>query len=336
MAFRQPTYEEFMHNVSRVFLDEFRKLDGPRAVLNLWSDTLRLNYNSLDLLIVAILVVLWTLFRTCITAKFKAFAKFSGLAKRETAKAPECMWKLLISIIFWTSTATLVLGKYDLFTDPSNCVRGWHPDLIIPFDVYCVYALQVSFYVHSIYASLSLDEWRSDTPVLLTHHAVSILLLALSFLCKYFHLGLLVLFCHDLSDVFLEATKLAVYYKTKGGRWFTAGEIVSTAGFIMLAITWFVYRLYWFPLKAIYASTYIAVQLHPDLPPFSLFLNCLLMILLFMHVYWFTLILRIVYDVTTGKSREINDIRESDGNEVKSMQNGSNHALITKKKTKKL
>lgn len=49
--------------------------------------------------------------------------------------------------------------------------------LIVPRSVYIVYVVQISFYVHSLYATLFVDQWRRDSLVLIAHHIITVILL---------------------------------------------------------------------------------------------------------------------------------------------------------------
>lgn len=48
----------------------------------------------------------------------------------------------------------------------------------------------------------------------------------------------------------------------------------------------FWFRLYWFPLKVLYATCYSSLQLVPNIP-FYFFFNALLLLLTLMNIYWF-------------------------------------------------
>ena len=48
----------------------------------------------------------------------------------------------------------------------------------------------------------------------------------------------------------------------------------------------FWFRLYWFPLKVLYATCVSSLQLVPNIP-FYFFFNALLLALLLMNIYWF-------------------------------------------------
>lgn len=48
----------------------------------------------------------------------------------------------------------------------------------------------------------------------------------------------------------------------------------------------FWFRLYWFPLKVLYATWHCSLQSVPDIP-YYFFFNTLLLLLLVMNIYWF-------------------------------------------------
>lgn len=48
----------------------------------------------------------------------------------------------------------------------------------------------------------------------------------------------------------------------------------------------FWFRLYWFPLKVLYATCHSSLQSVPDIP-YYFFFNTLLLLLMVMNIYWF-------------------------------------------------
>ncbi|PKU28470.1 ceramide synthase 1 [Limosa lapponica baueri] len=73
----------------------------------------------------------------------------------------------------------------------------------------------------------------------------------------------------------------------------------------------FWFRLYWFPLKVLYATCYSSLQSVPNIP-FYFFFNALLLILTLMNIYWFLYIVLFVAKVLMGQMQEVNDVREYD------------------------
>lgn len=62
---------------------------------------------------------------------------------------------------------------------------------------------------------------------------------------------------------------------------------ISAVYYVSVSISlrfWF--RLYWFPLKVLYATCVSSLQSVPDIP-FYFFFNALLLVLLLMNIYWF-------------------------------------------------
>ena len=51
-------------------------------------------------------------------------------------------------------------------------------------------------------------------------------------------MGLLVLFLHDINDIFLEFSKLCVGFKSRGGKYHIIPDILSVMGFLSFASLW--------------------------------------------------------------------------------------------------
>lgn len=55
---------------------------------------------------------------------------------------------------------------------------------------------------------------------------------------RFYRIGVLVLFLHDINDVILEFTKLSVAFKSRGGEYHLIPDITSTVGFLTFASLW--------------------------------------------------------------------------------------------------
>lgn len=55
---------------------------------------------------------------------------------------------------------------------------------------------------------------------------------------RYHKIGMLVLFVHDITDIFLEFTKCNVYMKNRGGKYYAIHDYISTIGFLVFAAAW--------------------------------------------------------------------------------------------------
>ncbi|CAB1324508.1 unnamed protein product, partial [Coregonus sp. 'balchen'] len=226
------------------------------------------------------------------------FAQWCCLQPKDTAKMPESAWKLVFYTMSWSySTYLLFFTNYTFFHDPPSVFYG------------------KTFYGHSIYATVYMDDWRKDSTVMVVHHLVTLALITFSYAFRFHNIGLLVLFLHDINDIQLEFTKLNVYFKTRGGDYYLIHDILSNMGSVSFSITWFWFRLYWFPLKVLYATCVSSLQSVSNIP-FYFFFNFLLLTLLCMNIYWFLFIVAFVAKVLTGQMKGVKDLREYEGEEA--------------------
>uniref|UniRef100_A0A9L0RDT5 Ceramide synthase 1 n=2 Tax=Equus TaxID=9789 RepID=A0A9L0RDT5_HORSE len=272
-----------------------------------------------ELLLLALCALGWTALRAAATARlFRPLAKWCRLQPRDAAKMPESAWKFLFYLGAWSYSAYLLFGTdYPFFHDPPSVFYDWVPGMAVPRDIAAAYLLQGSFYGHSIYATLYMDAWRKDSVVMLVHHVVTLVLIVSSYAFRYHNVGILVLFLHDISDVQLEFTKLNVYFKSRGGSYHRLHALAADLGCLSFSLSWFWFRLYWFPLKVLYATCHCSLRSVPDIP-FYFFFNALLLLLTAMNLYWFLYIVAFAAKVLTGQVRELKDVREYDAAEAPS------------------
>jgi ceramide synthetase len=126
---------------------------------------------------------------------------------------------------------------------------------------------------------------------------------------RYHKIGIMVIFVHDITDIFLEFAKCNYYLKNRNGKFYALNDGLSTVAFALFAGSWFapiicycfirhfhchvfsrfLFRLYWFPLRILYAAGIVAFDRLNSVHGGSLltFFNILLWILLLLNVYWF-------------------------------------------------
>ncbi|XP_048832538.1 ceramide synthase 1-like isoform X2 [Brienomyrus brachyistius] len=264
----------------------------------------------------AMCAVMWTALRLRLArCLFKPMAEWCCLLPKDAEKMPESVWKLMFYCMSWSySTYLLFFTQYSFFHDPPSVFYGWKSGMLVPTDIAIAYLIQGSFYAHSIYATFYMDAWRKDSIVMIVHHIITLALISFSYAFRYHNIGLLVLFLHDINDIQLEFTKLNVYLKTRGGTFHTLNDVLSSVGFISFGATWFWFRLYWFPLKVLYASCISSVASVPNIP-FYIFFNSLLLALLVMNIYWFLYIVQLILRVLKGQMAGVSDVREYEGEE---------------------
>ncbi|OCU00887.1 ceramide synthase 1 [Xenopus laevis] len=323
-----PGYMDLLFQGGGRFMDALRECKDCGWELSLATLQKHASLTWAELLCLFTGTLLWTGFRSVTTRWiFQPFAHWCKLHPKEASKVPESAWKLLFYTISWSySFYLLFFTEYNFFHDPSCCFHGWKSGVQVPRDIALAYLIQGSFYAHSTYATLYMDSWRKDSVVMILHHLVTFTLITFSYAFRYHNIGILVLFLHDINDIQLEFTKLNVYFKTRGGKYHRINDFISDAGCVTFSMSWFWFRLYWFPQKVLYATCYSSLESNSNIP-FYFFFNSLLFVLTLMNIYWFLYIVMFVVKVLTGQIQEVNDVREYDvcENEKVFAKNNSRH-----------
>jgi sphingoid base N-stearoyltransferase len=164
--------------------------------------------------------------------------------------------------------------------------------MTIPSEIKCLYFIECGFYFHSVYATIYMDTKRKDFYVMLIHHFLTMALMIVSYATKYHKIGILVIFVHDATDIILEFTKCNVYLKNRNKKFHLLNEYISNAGFLCFAIAWFIFRIYWFPIKILYSTSVVSIYTAVDRGAGLYgFFNILLWFLFSLDLYWFQVIL---------------------------------------------
>jgi len=199
------------------------------------------------------------------------------------------------------------------------------------------YATQLAFYMLELLSLLLMKErrTRSDAFVYFFHHIYTVVLLAGSWLTIEQRIGSLVLFLHDIGDIFLPIGKMFTYSEdhTKKTRSHLTYQLVQAAGiffFVLFIISFGIPRLYYFG-GVVYRTMY---DVHWTVccgvlangtcgacpaPFFQASLACILFLLWPMHVFWFYLIMRMAIKVVSGVYQ---DVRSDDEGEDESSKKG--------------
>jgi hypothetical protein len=143
------------------------------------------------------------------------------------------------------------------------------------------YMFQLGYYFHALFVTL-MQRGRPNYVSMTVHHMATIALISCSYAVQNnYRLGTLVFWVHDVCDVPVCLTRLAV----------DLGSTPATAVFYFLLIgCWVVFRLLVFPLSVIRAVSFDAIRLGwvpwPEAyawVPLTLFM----LLLLAMHILWF-------------------------------------------------
>jgi len=309
-----PTYYEFISKAFASYRSVFEKSElFPSQNISFIDDVKqRKLVTRCDVVLLFLCAIFWTLMRDYLTKEyFLPFARYVKMAHCHVEKFPESAWKLCWYLFSWAFTSyTLFFCGYDYFYRPLDIWKGWTSEYEMPTEIYFVYLIQMSFYVHSVYGTLYVDMWRKDSIVMLIHHFLTIILIGFSYAARYHKIGLLVMFLHDVSDIALEFAKCSNYMKTRDNKIDHVADRLATIGFVFFASTWFWFRLYWFPLKVLYSASYgAALHIEQGIPFYYLF-NFLLWFLFSLHLYWFLFIVILSLKIMTGSIKEVEDTRE--------------------------
>jgi len=253
--------------------------------------------------------------------------------KSDRTKFPESFWKFLVYLVLWAYCCYLLVfsGKYDYFTNPELVWDDWEIGMEIPEQIKWLYFIESGFYLHSVYATIFMDTKRKDFLAMLIHHFLTLALLIVSYGTRYHKVGIVVLFLHDVTDILLEFAKCNIHIKKRNGREYWSNDVMANLCFGMFSIAWYIFRLYWFPLKVLYFSSVVSAHrgYHRGAGLY-LFFNGLLFTLLGLDLYWFYFILLFLYKVITGEVTEIKDTRDVEEEE----EAAAAAASVEKKKEK--
>ncbi|XP_065841899.1 ceramide synthase 1-like [Oscarella lobularis] len=128
-------------------------------------------------------------------------------------KFPESAWRGSYYVYSWFY-CTYLVWKYDLFFHPEYCWTTWSSGMDIPMEIYVVYVSQVGYYSHCIYATLCLDLKQKDYHMMVLHHVITIFLIGFSLSVRYYYIGVLLIFHHDINDLLLEYSMLALHVES--------------------------------------------------------------------------------------------------------------------------
>ncbi len=182
---------------------------------------------------------------------------------------------------------------------------------------------QISFYIACLGNMFFSDRrHHKDFPVMFIHHGVTICLIFISYPIPMFHrIAITTMLVHDVSDVFLEGSKLLNYAFGGGAAQYT---------FLTFSLVFPLSRLGLYPYLCVWnfvVYSPIVVREHLGHPAMAgdhgtvvrySIITLFLVTLQVMHVYWFALIAKMVINQIRGK--KLDDIRSPSDSKVKSVR----------------
>ncbi|AWP04284.1 putative ceramide synthase 2-like [Scophthalmus maximus] len=222
----------------------------------------------------------------------------------QTKKFGEAAWRFVFYLgAFVAGLACLIDRPW--FWDHREC---WRQYPLQPMERahYWYYMLELGFY-SSLLLRISVDIKRKDFKEQVIHHLATIFLLSFSYCANYIRVGTLVMLLHDSSDILLESAKMFNY----GTGWRKTCDAV----FVVFAVVFLVTRLVIFPSKIIHTTLVLSMDVFEPFVGFYFF-NVLLMVLQVLHIFWASLILRMVHKLLKGKLEKDERSDEENGTQV--------------------
>jgi len=155
---------------------------------------------------------------------------------------------------------------------------------------------------------------RGDFREMLAHHLVTNALIFLASYYRFTRVGSMVFLIHDVSDVPIDLSKLANFVKWKA---------TTITCFVIMVCMWIVTRLYIFPaviIKAVVTETHEYLVVKGTVDPayhdavYLMFYGGLFA-LLFLHVTWFLILLRIGWTlVSKGETHDYSEHKSGESN----------------------
>lgn len=258
--------------------------------------------------------------------KYLWIRKRNAMANKKIVKFVEAFWRfLLYSGCCWIGFNTLFVPSTAIWlTDTNKYWENW-PDHRITEAMEFYYQVQLGGYLHQLFWT---EVSRSDALEMIIHHLTTILLLVFSYVTNFTRVGATILLLHDSADILLESAKCFVYIsKAKDSQWACKFCDTLFAGF---AITFLITRLVLYPRYVIY-SVFTEAPKHfgTNWAGFWVF-SVLLVILQFLHIFWFYLIARMLWTLLrTGVEK---DERSDDDEDIGDEPISPNNSPKTKAK----
>ncbi|KYQ89067.1 hypothetical protein DLAC_10294 [Tieghemostelium lacteum] len=243
----------------------------------------------------------------------RPYAKSIGMRRSFILRFLENGWYSIYYVTFFTF-GTFVYLKDESFSlfPTTNIWAGW-PLQPFPNLYRTYYLLELAFYLHCTIA-LFYETKRKDFYQMLTHHISTSILVIMSYWVRYHRIGLAILWIHNIADIFLYTAKWLNYVQKENKSKLLYA--LCEACFTSFAVSFFFSRLVFFPYTLLRSTLYEV----PNGYPLQVESNVALFVLVCLHIFWFSLILKIIY-IKLAKGEDIDDIRsdseDEEGNSTK-------------------
>jgi len=218
------------------------------------------------------------------------FLKIIRMKRTDGEKAKESLLNFFYYLIhfYW---------GYDIVSESEwlhDSRKYLSPHCPLPFSFKLYYASQLGFYSSSLFF-LQYNSARmkhKDRNVMFLHHLLTMVLIISSYTQGYWRIGSVVFVIHDITDIFLESTKIMHYFATR------TLHILGHIPFSMFVILFFICRLIIFPTRVLWPIYNELNAMAPFPRPWGLIHTIGFLLLLvplqIMNVWWFAMIIRMI------------------------------------------
>jgi len=251
-----------------------------------------------------------------------------GLEEEKRRKFHENLWYGIWHTLSFIAGTRILLNQgwlYELFINSDNTVLlSDFPQYADVMNARTYYLVELSFWI-SCCIYLFVETKRKDRIEMIIHHVSTVILVLYSYYYGFTRSGLLIMYLHDIGDVFLYLAKASQYRRF---------QHIADIFFAMFAITFYIPRLVLLPVWVAYPLILVfnfeAYEQYWDpitssTPPHSL--SCmisLLCVLICLHIMWGMTIARmIVRTFSSKKSVTVEGDPRSDGEDENSSNDGS-------------
>jgi len=223
----------------------------------------------------------------------KSFGKSSKITGEDQHKISECVF-LALYFLGITLFATWSLLSVEW---RSSYHAMWldYPFQFVDENVRLLYMVELGRYL-SLMVTLGTDRRRTDFTQVVTHHIATIALLTLSYMINFTRFGAVILWYHNISDVFLQSAKAA-----KIAQFNTMAQTI----FCLFAVIFLTSRLYFYPLLV--WEGVIRAAPFDSFPVYNIIV-AFLCVLALLHLMWSYTIVKILVRSLDGGG--VTDIRE--------------------------
>jgi len=156
-----------------------------------------------------------------------------------------------------------------------------YPKVNVNWAMKSYYLIELGYHMHALLYHVCSDR-RNDFMEMLLHHFIAMFLVSLSYILNYLRPGSIILFLHDIADVFVYSCKMLVDTKYR---------YVTFSSYLGMLVAWGFARLYVLPFHVLHNVYFESF----DLIHGAQFFFAMLVILQLLHIYWYLLFFKMGY-----------------------------------------